>query len=166
MRQDFILPFYFKTGEYVMLKDKLNEMMKESLKSGDKVLLETLRSIKAAFIEFDKNGSGKELNEEEEIKIINSLVKKRKESLEIFTRAGRTDLAEKEKKELEILQQFLPKQLSEEEISKRLDEIIQQIGAKDKKDFGKVMGIAMKELQGRADGKIVQNILKAKLTGQ
>lgn len=149
-----------------MLKDKLNEMMKDSLKSGDKLLLETLRSIRAAFIEFDKSGSGKELNEEEEIKIINSLVKKRKESLEIFTKAGRTDLAEKEKRELEILQQFLPKQLTEEEISKRLDEIIQQIGAKDQKDFGKVMGIAMKEFQGRADGKIVQNILKVKLTSQ
>lgn len=122
-----------------MLKEKINELMKEAMKSGDKVKLETLRSIRAAFIEFDKSGSGKELNEEEEIKIINSLVKKRKESIEIFEKANRLDLAEKEKMELEILQSFLPSQLSEEEISKKLDEIIQQLGASDPKDFGKVL---------------------------
>ncbi len=146
-----------------MIRDKINELMKEAMKSGDKVKLETLRSIRAAFIEFDKSGSGKELNEEEEIKIINSLVKKRKESIEIFEKANRKDLAEKEKQELEILQSFLPAQLTEEEISKKLDEIIQQLGAKDPKDFGKVMGIAMKEFKGRADGKLVQSLVKAKL---
>lgn len=146
-----------------MIKDKINELMKEAMKSGDKVKLETLRSIRAAFIEFDKSGSGKELNEEEEIKIINSLVKKRKESIEIFEKANRLDLAEKERKELEILQSFLPQQLTEDEISKKLDEIILQVGAKEPKDFGKVMGIAMKEFKGRADGKIVQSILKSKL---
>lgn len=146
-----------------MLKEKINELMKEAMKSGDKVKLETLRSIRAAFIEFDKSGSGKELNEEEEIKIINSLVKKRKESIEIFEKAKRLDLAEKEKMELEILQSFLPSQLSEEEISKKLDEIIQQLGASDPKDFGKVMGVAMKEFKGRADGKVVQSLVKAKL---
>lgn len=137
--------------------------MKEAMKSGDKLKLETLRSIRAAFIEFDKSGSGKELTEEEEIKIINSLTKKRKESIEIFEKANRLDLAEKEKKELEILLSFLPQQLSEEEIAKKLDEIIAQVGAKDSKDFGKVMGVAMKELKGRADGKVVQSILKSKL---
>ncbi|MGB9664680.1 MAG: GatB/YqeY domain-containing protein [Ignavibacteria bacterium] len=146
-----------------MIKEKINELMKEAMKSGDKVKLETLRSIRAAFIEFDKSGSGKELNEEEEIKIINSLVKKRKESIEIFEKANRIDLAEKEKQELEILQSFLPAQLTEEEISKKLDEIIQQLGVKDPKDFGKVMGVAMKEFKGRADGKLVQTLVKAKL---
>lgn len=146
-----------------MIKDKINDLMKEALKAGDKVKLETLRSIRAAIIEFEKSGSGKELNEDEEIKIINSLVKKRKESIEIFEKANRTDLAEKEKKELEILLTFLPQQLSEEEISKKLDELIQQTGAKDAKDFGKVMGLAMKEFKGRADGKVVQAILKSKL---
>jgi uncharacterized protein YqeY len=146
-----------------MIKEKINDLMKEAMKSGDKLKLETLRSIRAAFIEFDKSGSGKELNEEEEIKIINSLVKKRKESIEIFEKANRMDLAEKEKKELDILLSFLPDQLTEEEISKKLDEIIQQLGAKDPKDFGKVMGIAMKEFKGRADGKLVQSLVKAKL---
>jgi uncharacterized protein YqeY len=146
-----------------MIKEKINVLMKEAMKSGDKLKLETLRSIRAAFIEFDKSGSGKELNEEEEIKIINSLVKKRKESIEIFEKANRMDLAEKEKKELEILLSFLPAQLTEEEISKKLDEIIQQLGAKDPKDFGKVMGVAMKEFKGRADGKLVQSLVKAKL---
>jgi hypothetical protein len=146
-----------------MIKEKINDLMKEAMKSGDKLKLETLRSIRAAFIEFDKSGSGKELNEEEEIKIINSLVKKRKESIEIFEKANRMDLAEKEKKELEILLSFLPAQLTEEEISKKLDEIIQQLGAKDPKDFGKVMGVAMKEFKGRADGKLVQSLVKAKL---
>ncbi len=146
-----------------MIKEKINDLMKEAMKSGDKLKLETLRSIRAAFIEFDKSGSGKELTEEEEIKIINSLTKKRKESIEIFEKANRLDLAEKEKKELEILLSFLPQQLSEEEIAKKLDEIIAQVGAKDSKDFGKVMGVAMKELKGRADGKVVQSILKSKL---
>jgi len=146
-----------------MIKEKINDLMKEAMKSGDKLKLETLRSIRAAFIEFDKNGSGKELNEEEEIKIINSLVKKRKESIEIFEKANRMDLAEKEKKELEILLSFLPAQLTEEENSKKLDEIIQQLGAKDPKDFGKVMGVAMKEFKGRADGKLVQSLVKSKL---
>ena len=146
-----------------MIKEKINDLMKEAMKSGDKLKLETLRSIRAAFIEFDKSGSGKELNEEEEIKIINSLVKKRKESIEIFEKANRMDLAEKEKKELEILLSFLPAQLTEEEISKKLDEIIQQLGAKDPKDFGKVMGVAMKEFKGRADGKLVQSLVKSKL---
>lgn len=147
-----------------MIKEKINDLIHEAMKSGDRLKLETLRSIRAAFIEFDKSGSNKELNEEEELKIINSLVKKRKESIEIFEKANRLDLAEKEKKELEILISFLPEQLSEEEISKKLDEIIQQVGAKDSKDFGKVMSTAMKEFKGRADGKIVQNILKSKLT--
>ncbi|MFN4111681.1 MAG: GatB/YqeY domain-containing protein [Ignavibacteria bacterium] len=146
-----------------MIKEKINDLMKEAMKSGDKIKLETLRSIRAAFIEFDKSGSGKELTEEEEIKIINSLTKKRKESIEIFEKANRLDLAEKEKKELEILLSFLPQQLSEEEIAKKLDEIIAQVGAKDSKDFGKVMGVAMKEFKGRADGKVVQSILKSKL---
>lgn len=146
-----------------MLKEKINELMKEAMKSGDKLKLETLRSIRAAIIEFEKSGSGKELNEEEEIKILNSLVKKRKESIEIYEKANRSDLAEKEKKELEILQSFLPEQLTEEEISKKLDEIIAQAGAKEPKDFGRVMGLAMKELKGRADGKVVQSILKSKL---
>jgi uncharacterized protein YqeY len=146
-----------------MIKEKVNELMKEAMKSGDKIKLETLRSIRAAIIEFEKSGSGKELNEEEELKIINSLVKKRKESIEIFEKANRLDLAEKEKQELEILKSFLPEQLSEEEISRKLDEIISQVGAKDPKDFGKVMGLAMKEFKGRADGKLVQTILKTKL---
>ncbi len=146
-----------------MLKDKINEMMKDAMKAGDKLKLETLRSIRAAIIEFEKSGTGKELNEEEELKIINSLVKKRKESIEIFEKANRLDLAEKERQELEILQTFLPEQLTEDEISKILDELIQQVGAKDPKDFGKVMGQAMKVFKGRADGKVVQSILKSKL---
>ncbi len=146
-----------------MIKEKINDLIKEAMKSGDKLKLETLRSIRAAFIEFDKSGANKELNDEEELRIINSLVKKRKESIEIFEKANRLDLAEKEKKELEILISFLPEQLSDDEISKKLDEIIQHVGAKDSKDFGKVMGIAMKEFKGRADGKVVQNILKSKL---
>ncbi len=146
-----------------MIKEKINEFIKDAMKSGDKIKLETLRSIRAAFIEFEKSGINKELTEEEEIKIINSLVKKRKESIEIFNKAGRSDLADKERMELEILKSFLPKQLTEEEISKILDNIIQQTGAKSSRDFGKVMGIAMKELKGRADGSVVQSILKAKL---
>lgn len=148
-----------------MIKEKINELIKDAMKSGDKVRLETLRSIRAAFIEFEKSGANKDLTEEEEIKIINTLVKKRKESIEIFEKAGRDDLATKEKSELEILKSFLPEQLSEDEISKIVDDLMQKTGLNSAKDFGKIMGLIMKELKGRADGSVVQSIVKAKLNG-
>lgn len=146
-----------------MLKEKINGQIKIAMKSGDKLRLETLRSIRAAIIEFDKSGIGREMNEEDEIKLLTSLAKRRKDSIEQFSKAGRTDLAEKEKRELEILSEFLPKQLTENEIKEFISGVIKQTGAVDLKDIGKVMGLTMKELKGKADGKLVQELVKSAL---
>lgn len=146
-----------------MLKEKINLQLKDAMKSRDKIRLETLRSIRAAIIELDKSGVNREMNEEDEIKLLSSLAKKRKDSIEQFSNAGRTDLAEKEKLELEILNEFLPKQLSESEIKEFIAGIIQQTAAVDLKDMGKVIGLAMKKLKGQADGKLVQKLVKSAL---
>lgn len=146
-----------------MLKEKINGQIKKAMKAEDKLRLETLRSIRAAIIEFDKSGVGRKMNEEDEIKLLTSLAKKRKDSIEQFSKAGRTDLAEKEKRELEILSEFLPKQLTENEIKEFISGVIQQTGAVDLRDIGKVMGLTMKELKGKADGKLVQELVKSAL---
>jgi len=138
------------------LKEKINDDMKTAMKSGDKLKLETVRSIRALILEFEKSGANKQLNPEEEIKILSSAVKKRKESIEQYQIAGRTDLVEKEQTELNILMEYLPKQLSEEEIQKEITRIAAEIGAKTKEDFPKLMPAVMKELKGKADGKIVK----------
>ena len=95
------------------LKEKVNEDLKEALKSGDKIRLQTIRSIRALILEFEKSGSGKEFNEEEEIKLLSSAAKKRKESIEQYKNAGRNDLAQNEEAELNIIMGYLPKQLDE-----------------------------------------------------
>ena len=138
------------------LKEKINEDMKAAMKSGDKLKLETIRSIRALILEFEKSGANKQLNPEEEIKILSSAVKKRKESIEQYQNAGRNDLVEKEQAELKILMEYLPKQLSEEEIRKEITRIANEIGAKSKEDFPKLMPAVIKELKGKADGKIVK----------
>ncbi|OGU77451.1 MAG: glutamyl-tRNA amidotransferase, partial [Ignavibacteria bacterium RBG_16_34_14] len=118
--------------------------------------LETIRSVRALILEFEKSGANKQLNPEEEIKLLSSAVKKRKESIEQYQNAGRTDLSGKEQAELNILMEYLPKQLSEEEIQKEIARIAAEINAKTKEDFPKLMPAVMKELKGKADGKIVK----------
>ena len=98
------------------LEPKINEELKNAIKSGDKIRLETMRSIRASIIEFNKSGSDKEMNEDDEMKILNSQAKKRRDAIELYDKGGRDDLVEKEKKELEIIMEFLPKQLTENEI--------------------------------------------------
>lgn len=138
------------------LKEKINEDIKAAMKSGDKIKLETIRSVRALILEFEKSGANMQLNPEEEIKLLSTAAKKRKESIEQYEKAGRTDLAEKEKAELNILMEYLPKQLSEEEIKNEISKIAEEIGASSKEDFPKLMPAAMKALKGRADGKIVK----------
>lgn len=145
------------------LELKVNEQMKEAMKSGDKLRLETLRSIRAGIIEFSKNGSGLQMNEEAEIKLLNSLAKKRKDAIEMYEQAGRIDLKEKEFKELTIIQEFLPAQISEKEIMEIIKGIIEKTGASGSKDFGKVMGPSMKALSGKADGTKIQTLVKEML---
>lgn len=141
-------------------EQKINEDLKESMKSGDKLRLETLRSLRASIIEFSKSGIGKEMSEEDAQKILLNASKKRKDAIEMYKQAGRKDLLEKEQSELAIIAAYLPEQLSESEVVDALKSIIQQAGAEGPKDMGKVMGLAMKELRGKADGTLVQQCLK------
>jgi uncharacterized protein len=142
------------------LKDKINEDMKSAMKSGEKLRLETIRSIRALILEFEKSGSGKSLNEEEEIKMLSTAAKKRKESIEQFRNAGRNELAEKEEQELKIIMDYLPKQLSVQEIEHEVKLIAHEIGAKSKEDFPKLMPQAMKNLKGKAEGKEVKSAVE------
>lgn len=142
------------------LKEKINEEIKVAMKSGDKIRLETIRSIRALILEFEKSGANKELTHEDEIKLLNAAAKKRKDAIEIYEKAGKTDIAEKEKAELNIIQEFLPKPLTDDEIREIAKRVIAETGATTKKDFGKVMPVVMKEVSGRADGKIVKSIIE------
>ncbi|MBZ0199306.1 MAG: GatB/YqeY domain-containing protein [Ignavibacteriaceae bacterium] len=142
------------------LKEKINEDLKAAMKSGDKLKLETIRSIKALILEFEKSGAAKELTPDEELKMLTTAAKKRKDSIEQFRNAGREELAKKEERELEILSEYLPKQLTEEEIINEVKRIAGEIGASSKADFPKLMPEAMKQLKGKADGKSVRSIVE------
>ncbi len=145
------------------LKEKINDDLKTAMKAQDAFRTETLRSIRAEILKMDKSGLGREMNEEEELQLLNKQAKMRKESIEMFQNAGRTDLVERESKQLEIINEYLPKQLSREEAEAVVDRIIKEAGAKSAKDLGKVMGPVMKELKGKFDGKIIQEIVKSRL---
>lgn len=147
------------------LKDKINQDLKDAMRSGDKIRLETIRSIRALILEFEKSGTAKELNSEEEIRMLTSAAKKRKESIEQFRNAKRNELADKEEAELKIIEEYLPKQLSTEEIFDEVKKIASEIGAKAKEDFPKLMPAAAKALKGKADGKIVKEIVEKYLSG-
>ncbi len=146
------------------LNDKINQDLKDAMKSGDKLRLQTIRSIRASILEFEKSGSGKEMNSEEEIKLLSTAAKKRKESIEQFTNAGRKDLAVKEEEELKIIMSYLPEQLTEKEIEIKVTGVAKNIGATTKKDFAKLMGEMMKQLKGKAEGKVVREIVEKVLS--
>ena len=145
------------------LRDKINEDLKAAMKSGDKLRLETIRSIRALILEFEKSGTGKDLNAEEEVKLLSSAAKKRKDAIEQYQLAKREDLASKEENELKIIQEYLPKQLTEDEIKAEVKRIAESIGAKTKDDFPKLMPQVMKELKGKVDGKIVKAAVESYL---
>ena len=146
------------------LREKINQDLKDAMKSGDKLRLETIRSIKALILEFEKSGADRELNHDDEVKMLSTAVKKRKDSIEQFRNAGREELALKEEKELEILLEYLPKQLNEDEITLEIKRFATEIGAKSKEDFPKLMPLVMKELKGKADGKLVKTIVEKLLS--
>lgn len=150
------------------LKDQIGEDIKAAMKAKDKLRLETVRSIKKVILEKETSlrPSGQDtLTQEQEIEVLTSLAKQRKDAVEQYRSAGREDLAEQEAQELAIIEEYLPAQLSDAEIEAVLDEIIAQSGASSPKDMGKVMGPAMKQLKGKADGSKVQSMVKAKLGG-
>ncbi len=138
----------------------INDGIKQAMISKDSIRLETLRSVRAGIIEFEKSGTDKALGEEEFLRIVNAGVKKRKDSIAQYEQYGRTELADKEKQELAILMEFMPKQLNEEEVEAELRAIVAEVGATGAGDFGKVMGVAMKNLKGKADGTIIQTLVK------
>jgi hypothetical protein len=146
------------------LKEKINIELTQAMKDKDVTRIDTLRSVRAEILKMDKSGMHREMNEEEEIQLLARQAKLRKESIEVFEKAGRMDLVEKEKKQLAIINEYLPKPLSREEAVAIINNIISGLGEITEKDFGKVMGMAMKELKGKIDGKDIQEIVKSKLT--
>jgi uncharacterized protein YqeY len=146
------------------IQKQVMEQMKAAMKSKDKVALESLRALKSAFLLANTSGSGVELSEEEELKIVQKLVKQRKDSASIFDEQGRSDLSEPEKAQAKVLEQFLPAQMSEEELKTVIVEIVSKTGASSMKDMGKVMGMASKQLAGKADGKAISMAVKELLS--
>jgi uncharacterized protein len=139
--------------------------MKEAMKSKNEASLRALRAIKAEIIKAKTDpGAGGNVDEATEQKFLQKMVKQRKDSIAIFEQQSRADLAEKEKEELAIIEKFLPKQLTEEEIIVAVKQIIADTGAATAADLGKVMGVATKQLAGKADGKIVSGIVKQLLS--
>lgn len=141
-------------------EQRITEEMKAAMKAGDKVRLDTIRSIRAAILEFQKSGIDREMNDDDAQKILINQAKKRKDAAEIYSGANRQDLADKELAELKVIEEFLPKQLTEDEIREFIKAFIAKVGAEGMKDMGKVMGPAMKELSGKADGNSVQKIVR------
>lgn len=147
------------------LKDKINEDIKTAMKAKDKETLESLRAVKSALLlAATEKGGGDELSEEAEIKLLSKLVKQRKESAALYKEQGRNDLAETEEKQAEVIERYLPQMMSEEEVEAQMKEIVAEVGASSPADMGKVMGLAMKRFQGKADGKLVSATAKRLLT--
>ena len=146
------------------LSAKVMVALKEAMKSKDQTALTALRAVKSAILLAQtESGAKEELTEEQELKLLQKQVKQRKDSAAVYIEQGREDLAEPELAEAKVIEQFLPEALSEEEIAQIVEEIITETGAEGMKDMGKVMGMASKELAGRADGKTISTIVKAKL---
>jgi uncharacterized protein len=143
------------------LEASIMERMKDAMKSKNEAALRGLRAIKAEIIKAKTEpGANGAITEEGELKLLQKLVKQRRDSLEIFTQQNRADLAQKETEEIEIIEQFLPKPLTTEELQAALQQIITQVGATTAADMGKVMGAATKHLAGKADGKAISAMVK------
>ena len=148
------------------LQEKITIELKEAMKAKNSLKLESLRAIKSAILLEQTSSSGAEtLTEGQEIKLLQKLVKQRKDSATIFREQNRVDLAEPEEAQAAVIQTFLPVQLTEAEIETAIISIIDQLGAKGMKDMGKVMGKASQVLSGKADGKTISTIIKTKLMG-
>jgi uncharacterized protein len=146
------------------LSEQIAADLKTAMKAGEKLKLETLRTIRAGLLEkeVEKRPSGG-MKPEDEMAVLLAAAKKRKESIEVFRSAGRNELADTEEKELAIIQEYLPKQMTAEEVSAVIGRIISETGATSAADFGKVMPLVMKELKGKADGKMVQETVRSLL---
>lgn len=146
------------------LLDKLSEDLKTAMKSGDKVRVETVRLLRGQLKDFRINQQH-EPSAEEEVGVLVSAAKKRREAIEAYTKAGRQDLAEKEAAELAVISEYLPKGLTQEEIVAIIEAAIKEAGATGAGEVGKVMGKIMSQVKGRADGKLVQQLVRERLGG-
>ncbi len=146
------------------LQDQVMVAMKEAMKAKDQTALTALRAVKSAILMAKtESGATSELTEEQELKLLQKQVKQRKDSATIFMEQGREDLANPELAEAEVISQFLPEAMSDDDVEKIVVKAIENLGASGMKDMGKVMGIVSKELAGRADGKTISTIVKQKL---
>ncbi len=137
--------------------------LKTAMKAKDQAALRSIRAIKAAILLEKTSGEGGEMDEAKEIKLLQKLVKQRKDSLEVYEKQGREDLAQTEREEIEVIERYLPEQMSEEELRKEVKAIIDETGASSMKDMGKVMGIATQRFAGRAEGKAISAAVKEEL---
>lgn len=142
------------------LEQKIMEDIKAAMKAKNEAELRTLRAIKSAILLEKTSGNDKEMTEADEIKMLQKLAKQRRDSIDIFKQQNREDLAAKEEEELEIIERFLPKPLTEEELEALLKDIIAETGASSPADMGKVMGLATQKVAGRADGKTISTTVK------
>ena len=147
------------------LLEKIEAGMKEAMKSGDKDRSGTLKMLKSDMM-YEKAKTGQDISEEQMQDAVNRAAKKRKESIREYEAAGRSDLAAQEAIELKIIEEFMPRQMSHDEITTVVDKILSGAGEVSQKDFGKLMGMASKELKGKADGAIIKDILQKKLEGK
>ena len=144
------------------LKDRISEDMKEAMKAHEKDRLAVIRMVRSAIRQTEIDGK-KELDDEGVIAVISKELKMRKDSLEEFGKGGREDLVEKTRAEIEVLLPYLPEQLSEEDVKAMVEDAVKETGAASVKDMGKVMGVLMPKVKGRADGKLVNRLVKAAL---
>ena len=146
------------------LRERISEDLKSAMKSGDRIRLETLRTLRSVLLEkeIEKRG-GPPMTAEDEVATLNSAAKKRRESIDLFTKGGRPELAHQEELELAIIQEYLPRQLTAEEVAGFVREAVVQTGASGPADFARVMPLVMKQVRGKADGKVVQDLVKKAL---
>lgn len=147
------------------LEEQITTALKAAMRAKDSLQLESLRAIKSALLlAKTQSGGSAQLTEDDEIKLLQKLVKQRKESASIFRAQNRVDLAEPEEAQAQVIEAFLPEQLSEQEVSAVIDQIIGEVGASSMKDMGKVMGMANQKMAGKADGKTIAMLVKQRLS--
>ncbi len=146
------------------LEAKINEDLKTAMKAKDQAGLRGIRAIKSAILIYNTSGTGEALNTEKEIALLQKLVKQRQDSLDIYVKQGREDLAVVEREEIEVIMRYLPKQLTEDELKAEIKVIMDRLGATSMKDMGKVMAEASAAFAGKADGKTISMVVKAMLS--
>ena len=146
------------------LENAINEDLKAAMKAKDQAALRGIRAIKSAILLFNTSGTSESLTPEKEIALLQKLVKQRQDSLDIYEKQGREDLAGVEREEIEVIMRYLPKQLSEDELKANIKDIMSRLGASTMKDMGRVMAEASKEMAGKADGKAIAAVVKELLS--